>query len=139
MSLVVDSSATLAWIYAEETTDEVRGLFERIVEAEAWVPGLWRLEVANVLEMGVRGGRHDAAFRDASLADLAELPIRLDPETDAHAWGETARLAARRRLTVYDAAYLELAIRRAFPLATLDCELRAAATAEGVPLALNPG
>jgi predicted nucleic acid-binding protein len=83
---------------------------------------------------GVRRGRTDAAFRDAILADLALLPIRLDPETDRQAWGATARLAARHRLTLYDAAYLELARRRGLPLATLDRELRIAAAAEDVAL-----
>lgn len=84
--------------------------------------------------MGVRRGRHDRAFRDATLADLAVLPISLDPETDRQAWGATAQLAARHGLTLYDAAYLELAQRRSLPLATLDRELRSAGSAEGVVL-----
>lgn len=134
MSLVLDSSATLAWVYAEETTEAVRAVFEAMASGGAWVPALWRLEVANVLEMGVRRGRHHADFRDATLADLALLPIQLDPETDQHAWGSTARLAARYDLTLYDAAYLELARRRSLPLATLDRELRGAALIEGVRL-----
>jgi predicted nucleic acid-binding protein len=134
MSLVLDCSATMAWVYGDETTEAVRAVFDAVASSGAWVPALWRLEVANVLEMGVRRSRHDAAFRDATLADLALLPIRLDPETDQHAWGATARLAARHGLTLYDAAYLELARRVDLPLATLDQELRAAALAEGVPL-----
>ena len=134
MSLVLDCSTTIAWVYGDETTESVRAVFEAVGSAGAWAPALWRLEVANVLEMGVRRSRHDAAFRDATLADLALLPIRLDPETDQHAWGATARLAAGHGLTLYDAAYLELARRRGLPLATLDKALRAAATAEGVPL-----
>lgn len=131
---MLDCSATLAWVYGEEMTEAVRAVFEAVGSRGAWVPALWRLEVANVLEMGVRRGRHDATFRDATLTDLALLPIRLDPETDEHAWGATARLAARHRLTLYDAAYLELARRVDLPLATLDRELRAAALSEGVPL-----
>jgi predicted nucleic acid-binding protein len=134
MSLVLDCSATLAWVYGEETTQAIRAVFKAVGSYGALVPTLWRLEVANVLEMGVRRKRHDAAFRDATLADLALLPIQLDRETDRHAWGSTARLAARYSLTLYDAAYLELARRAALPLATLDKELRAAASAEGVPL-----
>jgi len=134
MSVALDSSVTLAWVYAAEITEAVRQVFNLVAGNGAWVPAIWRLEVANVLEMGVRRGRHDAAFRDAALADLAMLPIALDPETDRHAWGATARLAARRNLTLYDAAYLELAQRRSLPLATLDRELRAAAAAEGVLL-----
>jgi len=134
VSLVLDSSATLAWVYSDETTAAIRHVFDLVSEGGAWVPGLWRLEVANILEMGVRRGRHDAAFRDATLADLSLLPVSLDGETDRQAWGATARLAERHCLTLYDAAYLELALRRRLPLATLDGELRAAAMAEGVVL-----
>ena len=134
MSLVLDSSVTLAWVYSVETTEEISGVFDRVVKSGAWVPALWRLEVANVLEMGVRKGRSDTAFRDAALADLALLPISVDPETDRQAWGATAKLAARHRVTLYDAAYLELARRRGLPLATLDNELRVAATLEEVAL-----
>jgi predicted nucleic acid-binding protein len=134
MSLVLDSSVTLAWVYADETTEAVTEVFELLSQGSGWVTGLWRLEVANVLEMDVRRHRHNAEFRDKTLADLALLPVHVDPETDRQAWGATARLAARRDLTLYDAAYLELALRRGLPLATLDRDLRAAAKAERVQL-----
>ena len=134
MSLVLGSSATLAWIYLEERSEAIAGVFEQLIAAGAWVPSLWRLEIANVLEMGVRRGRMDAAFRDATLADLELLPIQTDPETEKHAWRSTLRLAERHRLTIYDAAYLELAKRRGLPLASLDGDLRAAAVAENVVL-----
>ena len=132
MSLVLDSSTTLAWVYSDEITKPIRRVFNLVSENGAWVPGLWKLEVANILEMGVRRGRHDAAFRDSTLADLALLPISVDTETDRQAWGATLRLSERHRLTLYDAAYLELALRRGLPLASLDAELRRAAQAEGV-------
>jgi predicted nucleic acid-binding protein len=134
MNLVLDSSVTMAWIYLDETTEAVRSVFERIAERSAWVPALWRLEVANMLEMGVRRGRHSADFRDATLSDLALLPIRPEPEMHERAWGPTVKLAQRHRLTLYDAAYLELALRRGLPLATLDRELRVAAAVEKVEL-----
>ncbi len=134
MSLVLDTSATLAWVYAEETEPLILDVFDRVKESGAWVPGLWRLEIANVLEMGVRRGRHDGGFRDATLSDLALLPIHLDLDTHEQAWGATSRLAERHRLTVYDASYLELALRRGLPLATLDRELRSAAQSQGVQL-----
>lgn len=134
MSLVLDSSVTIAWIDAQETTAAVRSVFDRIALNMAWVPGLWRLEVANVLEMRVRRGRIRDDFRDATLTDLALLPIQLDLETHDRAWSATVVLAARHRLTIYDAAYLELALRRSLPLATLDEELRDAAEAEQVTL-----
>jgi predicted nucleic acid-binding protein len=134
LSLVLDSSVTAAWIYSNETTDAVREVFDLVTVNGAWVPALWRLEVANILEMGVRRRRTDAGFRDATLADLALLPIHLDPETDRQAWTSTMQLAERHGLTLYDAAYLELARRRALPLATLDTELRAAAGTEKISL-----
>ena len=132
MSLVLDTSATLAWVYSEEISEPIRAVFTQLNERGAWVPGLWRLEVANVLQTGVRRGRHDAAFRDATLADLALLPISVDAETERHAWGATVRLAHQHGLTVYDAAYLELAQRRGLPLVTVDDELRSAAKTEGL-------
>ena len=132
--MVLDSSVALAWVYREERSDAIAAVFEQVTEAGAWVPSLWRLEVANVLEMGVRRGRNDAAFRDATLADFELMPIQSDSETERHAWQSTLRLAERYRLTVYDAAYLELAMRRGLPLASLDRELRAAAGAENVAL-----
>lgn len=134
MSLVVDSSVTLAWMYPDERTDAVLRVLERVGADGAWVPSLWHLEVANALEMGVRRQRRPASFRDAMLADLMQLPISVDPETDRHAWTTALELAARHRLTLYDSAYLELALRRGLPLATLGAALRSAATSEGVRL-----
>jgi predicted nucleic acid-binding protein len=131
MSLVLDSSATLAWIYGEETTDAIRAVFEQVAESGAIVPALWRLEVANSLTVAVRRSRIDAEFRRAALVDLALLDISVDQHTDSRAWNETLHLADQFRLTLYDAAYLELAGRRDLPLATLDRDLRAAAIAIG--------
>jgi predicted nucleic acid-binding protein len=96
------------------------------------VPALWRLEVANSLTIAVRRGRIDAEFRRAALDDLALLDITTDTHTDTHAWAETLLLADGFRLTMYDAAYLELAHRRGVPLATLDEDLSAAALALGL-------
>jgi predicted nucleic acid-binding protein len=134
VSVVLDSSVTLAWLYSDELTDPVRQVFDRVTATRAWVPSLWRLEVANSLHMAVRRRRIDAAFRDASLADLALMSIGTDPDTDAFAWSTTLQLAESHALSLYDAAYLELAQRLALPLATLDEELRAAARALGVAL-----
>jgi predicted nucleic acid-binding protein len=131
VSLVLDSSATLAWIYGDETTDAIRVVFDQVTDAGAVVPALWRLEVANSLTVAVRRSRIDAEFRRAALADLALLDITTDQHTDSQAWSETLHLADRYRLTLYDAAYLELAQRRKLPLATLDQELLAAARAAG--------
>jgi predicted nucleic acid-binding protein len=134
VSLVLDSSAALAWIYPDEATDAVQQVFEMVAENGALVPALWRLEVANSLTVAVRRGRIAVEFRNAALADLALLDIATDPQTDAYAWTTTLNLADRFRLTLYDAAYLELAHRRSLPLASLDQELRAAGRALGIPL-----
>ena len=93
MSLVIDSSITLAWVYQEEATDPIRQVYDLVTSSGAWVPALWKLEVANVLQTGVLRSRTDADFRDATLADLALLPIFVDAETDSQAWGGTLRLA----------------------------------------------
>ena len=134
MSLVLDSSVTLARLWEDETSNAVRRVFELIRDKGAWVPSLWKLEVANSLELSIRRGRQLAEFRDEALADLDLLAIQVDPETDRHAWGATLRLAGKHRLTLYDATYLELALRRRLPLATLDRALRAAAESDGVEL-----
>ena len=132
MSVVLDSSVTLAWLYSDELTPATQQVLDRVLAEGACVPALWRLEVANSLQTGVRRGRISPEFRDASLADLALMAIATDPDTDTFAWSATLRLAERFRLTLYDAAYLELAQRLSLPLATLDQELRAAAEALGV-------
>jgi predicted nucleic acid-binding protein len=132
MSLVLDSSATLAWIYSDEVADGVRRLFDIVADTGAFVPALWRLEVANSLTVAVRRGRIDAEFRRAALDDLTLLEITTDSHTDMHAWAETLQLADRFRLSMYDAAYLELAHRRGVPLATLDEDLSAAALGLGL-------
>jgi predicted nucleic acid-binding protein len=134
MSLVLDSSVALAWVYADETTDTLLRLFDDVRLHGAWVPGLWRWEIANVLQMNVRRGRHDEDFRDGALASLAVLPVKVDAEADRQAWSAALSLAERHGLTVYDAAYLEIASRRKIPLATLDRQLREAATSDGIQL-----
>jgi predicted nucleic acid-binding protein len=109
-------------------------VLHRVVESGAVVPALWHLEVANGLQVAVRRGRIDQAYRDASLNDLRSLVIAIDPGTSRQAWAATLQLSDRYGLTLYDAAYLELAVRSQLPLATLDGALIRAAQAENVPL-----
>lgn len=134
MSLVLDSSVALTWIYADEGNEHTEGVLQRVARSEAWVPSIWRLEVANSLQQGLRRGRIEMDDRDLGLGDLSKLKIHVDPHTNDKAWSSTLDLSTRFTLTVYDAAYLELAMRRGLPLATLDRDLRAAAGAAGVPL-----
>jgi predicted nucleic acid-binding protein len=134
LSIVIDASLTMTWYFDDESTATTDELLDRVSEIGAMVPGLWHLEVANAFQMAVRRQRIDAAYRDASLADLALMPITVDSDTNSYAWSTTLRLAERFSLTIYDAAYLELAQRRSLPLATLDKELRAAAPVINIAL-----
>ena len=134
MSLVIDSSITLAWCFQDEKTDESTAVLHQVGDAGAVVPALWRLEVLNGLQVAVRRRRIDTAYRDASLTDLRALAITIDRGTNRQAWSATLRLSDRFGLTPYDAAYLELALRRGLPLATLDGDLMRAAQSENVPL-----
>ena len=76
---MLDSSATLAWVYGNETTESIRELFDAIADSGVVVPALWRLDVANSLTVAVRRGRIDADFRQAALTDLALLDITTEP------------------------------------------------------------
>ena len=134
MSLVIDASLTVAWYFEDETTPATEAILDRVSEAGATVPTLWRLEVANAFQSAIRRKRITAPYRDQSLAELTQMPITIDADTNVYAWTTTLRLAERFALTIYDSAYLELAQRRRLPLATLDAELREAAAALGVTL-----
>lgn len=135
--LVLDASTALSWLLPDEDRASARDAFEIVRSDGGWVPGIWRLEIANGLQLGIRRNRIDVTFRDAALADLAALPITVDDETDRRAWSETLALTDRFGLTLYDACYLELALRRRLPLATLDNELRRASAEAGIE-ALGP-
>jgi predicted nucleic acid-binding protein len=134
VTFVLDASITLAWFHKDERTSALEGLLLRAMESGPWAPSLWPLEVANGFQQSVRRGRITLVQRNAALSALALMPVAIDPETGIQAWSTTLDLSTRYSLTVYDAAYLELAMRRGLPLATLDRVLRAAAAASGVPL-----
>jgi len=134
MSLVLDSSATLAWVYSDEITRTIKELFDAVVNSGAWAPVIWPLEVANSLQTAVRRGRIKANFRDATLADLALINIQIDDETNNYAWSSILKIAHKYNLTLYDAAYIELAQRKSLPLASLDRDLRTAAKAMHITL-----
>lgn len=134
MSIVLDASMTIAWLFEDERTEAAHGVMRRVVAEGAVVPSLWRLEVANVLRNAVRRGRCDEDYVDRSLERLGRLAITVDDETDSHAWGLTRTLAGEQGLTLYDAAYLELAIRRGRPLASCDTDLLAAAERRDVEI-----
>ena len=132
MHCVLDSSAALAWVLPSEDTAATDQLLAEVGEHGAVVPALWPIETANVLWTAERRGRITLAERIQALAILTELPIDVDDRTAALAFGAVSALAAARQLTVYDACYLELALRLGLPLASLDTQLRQAAQAAGV-------
>ncbi len=127
----------LAWVFPDEKSSFADTVLDRAVEEGAYVPVHWKLEVANALRTGVRRQRCTAEFESDSLLRLERLSIATDRETDAHAWGRTRELAAEHDLTIYDAAYLELAIRRAGVLATLDSKLAEAGRRAGLEVMSN--
>jgi predicted nucleic acid-binding protein len=134
LSVVLDSSVTLTWCFGDERTDATVAVLEHVTGNGAVAPSLWPLEVLNGLAMAERRQRLSAAQRETLAGFLASLPIRIDPDTAPQAWIATAHLAARYKLTLYDAAYLELAQRLSLPLASLDQELRTAASTLGIRL-----
>lgn len=132
MSLVLDASVALAWCFEDEQTPAVMDLLDRVAETGAVAPLLWPLEALNGLFAAERRRRIAAETRATLAAFLRELPITLDGDTAERVWDATARLASQFKLSVYDAAYLELAQRRRLPLASLDQDLRTAAKASGI-------
>jgi predicted nucleic acid-binding protein len=131
---VIDASVALSWVYSDEHSAVSNALLTRVSHEGAVVPSLWRLEVANSLQTGIKRKRIDAAYRDSSIQIFLRLPIEIDLETNDYAWTTILQLADMHELTVYDAAYLELALRRSLPLATRDEDLAAAAGSAGVVL-----
>jgi predicted nucleic acid-binding protein len=133
--LALDASVTLTWCFEDEATPWTDALLAGLRAGdEAMVPLHWPAEVANALLTAVRRGRISREKGNRFFLDLRALPIRIDPESSEAVFNEVYRLAERHSLTIYDAAYLELAIRAGLPLATLDDSLRNAARAAGVPL-----
>jgi predicted nucleic acid-binding protein len=132
---VADASATLPWCFEEEGTPATEALLERLRSGEtAVVPAHWPTEVMNGLMMAVRRGRIGLETASRFARDLGALPIRIEPPHSPGNWDAVIRVATEYKLTVYDAAYLELAKRIALPLASLDGDLRKAAQAAGLVL-----
>ena len=126
MSFVLDSSVALAWLLQDEANDRTDALADRLEQEDAHVPPIWSLEVGNALMMAMRRKRITEAEFDRCIAAVSALPIEEDPPA---ALAGVLSIARRFSLTSYDAAYLELAQRRGFPLATLDEKLRQACKA----------
>ncbi len=131
MSFVIDASTTLCWAFSDESEKVADAARNRIARSHAFAPSLWWFELRNALIVNERRKRITEPEVDEFLDQVAQLAIMIDRSPDEAA---LLALARRYRLTVYDAAYLELAQRRREPLATLDQKLAAAAQAESVGL-----
>ena len=128
-SFVLDASITTSWLLEDEQDTRSLSALESVERSGATAPQHWRFEVANSLLLAERRGRLKPGRARLRLHSLHELPIDIDGTPDLDA---TFALAFEHGLTYYDALYLELAIRRELPLATLDNDLESAAGASGV-------
>jgi predicted nucleic acid-binding protein len=133
MAFVIDASVVGCWAFDVEHHPIASDARERIRHEEAHAPSLWWYEVRNTLLVSERRGRIAEAAVADFLRSLAQLPIRIDIQPVEPKLMDVAR---RHRLSVYDAAYLELAARLDMPLLTLDSSLARAAVAAGVRPAL---
>jgi predicted nucleic acid-binding protein len=126
---VLDASAILSWCFEDERPRNADALMRRFVGAGMIAPSHWPLEVTNILWVGERAKRISAPQVSAFVALVEALRVEIDMETPWRAWSETRELARREQVTTYDAAYLELAIRRQATLVSKDKKLIAAARA----------
>lgn len=133
--LVLDASIALSWCFEDEYSPLAEAVLGRLAHERAVAPSIWPLEVANGLRSGERRGRLDEPSIPVAARLLMTLPITVEePPRLEDAVGRVLHLARAVGLTVYDAAYLDLATRRGLPLATADDRLARAARAAGVDL-----
>ena len=132
MAFVLDCSVTMAWIFRDEATEATDRLREALIDTRAFVPALWPIETANALLAATRRGRVAQDEWPGIRAHLDALPIEVDQVSASRTWSAALDLAAAHALSVYDAMYLELAVRMRMPLATLDRALRTAGESAGV-------
>lgn len=133
-AFVLDSSVALSWYLPRQQTARTDALMHRMADEGAITTSLWPIEVANVLLIYERRGQLTTADRIGAITFYNSAPIERDEQTETRAWTTVYDLALAQKLTVYDAGYLELALRAGLPLATLDSDLVRAATKLGVPV-----
>lgn len=130
--LVLDASVALSWCFKNEASTVADRVLDRLADEAASVPAIWHVEISNVLALSERRGRITPANSSEFIALLETLDIVVDDETPSRALGHVLDLARAVRLTAYDAAYLELAMRLGIPLASKDTDLCNAAERLGV-------
>lgn len=134
--IVIDASIALAWHFPGEGGDVVDRVLDEVLGSGAIVPIHWRAEVANSFAMAVRHARITAEYRTTALKKLGQLEIETDQHSATELWNSTQKLCDEYGVTAYDGAYLEVALRRNVPLATLDRRLHEAARHAGAQLRL---
>jgi len=132
LSIVLDASAIAPVLIADEADDLLPGLSDELTVGVI-VPGHWRMEVVNLLLSASRRGRLTEADLADAMETLASIVVSVDSLTDDKLSGATWQLACQHSLSIYDAAYLELAARLNVPLASADRRLLAAADQAGLP------
>ncbi len=130
LPFVIDNSVVCGWFIQNQASTYSTAIAERLKDDRAIAPGVWELELANVLRTACLRQRMNAEQAQGVLAQIATLPIDVDRQGAAP--GALLALALRFGLSSYDAAYLELALRLQLPLATTDAALREAAMTSGV-------
>lgn len=134
-AFVVDASVAVAWVHPGQANRETAAMLISLAQGAVIVaPALWPLEVANALTVLKRRGKLTAHEVETALEWLRVLPVKVDHEMAGLAFSRLSELAVQHHLSVYDAAYLELALRRRLPLGCKDGPLRAAARKCGVAL-----
>ena len=139
-AFVLDNSVAMRWLLPSPKAADQRyaeKVLNTFVDRDALVPSLWQLEAVNVLLEAERRGTIDAGEVERFVSHLENLPLHVDRATAQQAFSRTLSLARIYRLSSYDAAYLEVAIREGLPLATLDKDLRRAARKAEVDIYLS--
>jgi predicted nucleic acid-binding protein len=127
--IVIDANIAIGWFRAP-ASGIVDAALDAVCEHGAVVPALWRWEVGDVLRRLQHAGLLEIS-PDVAMREMSQLPITIDDQF-LGLFGNEIALSTQHALSVYDAAYLELAVRRGVALATLDKKLAAAATSAGV-------
>ncbi len=131
---VVDNSVVMSWCFQDEMSEYADAVLDRLTDVQAVVPGVWPMEVTNVLVTAQKKKRLGRAGSARFLELLRSLPIVVEQELPARVSAEIFALAEDTGLSTYDASYLDLAMREGLPLASLDKNLRKAAKACRVPI-----
>ena len=131
MPFVLDASVVITWAMRDEDHPLADLAFQKMQTDSAVVPAIWWYEVRNILVINERRNRISRDDSTQFLSDLSAFAIELRPPENSQF---TIDLARQHHLSVYDAAYLTLAIQQKVPIATLDEALQSAAASMKVPL-----